>query len=249
MAGKPKTTERFISDAIKVHGDKYDYSLVEYENAESPVVIICKICGSRFSQTPHTHLKGRGCAICGINKRKSLVCGVGVNDTYLGRSDKAYSFWKSMIERCYSKLPFSKYYHNCKVCDEWLLFSNFSYWFHNNYIEGYELDKDILTNGMGYIYSPETCVFVPSYINTLVAKCGGKDIKGYSKTPEGKFTSKIRTKDGVRRLGVFKTKEEAFSAYKTERERYIKEIADEYYNKGLISDLVHKAMYNFSIIK
>jgi hypothetical protein len=39
---KKKTTEEFIQDAIKIHGDKYDYSKVEYINSKTKVIIICK---------------------------------------------------------------------------------------------------------------------------------------------------------------------------------------------------------------
>lgn len=35
------TTEEFIEKAKKVHGDKYDYSLVEYKDSRVKVKIIC----------------------------------------------------------------------------------------------------------------------------------------------------------------------------------------------------------------
>ena len=58
-----KTTEQFIEDARKVHGDKYDYSLVEYTGKARKVRIICKSHGV-FEQTPNAHLSGAGCAAC-----------------------------------------------------------------------------------------------------------------------------------------------------------------------------------------
>ena len=42
---KKKTTEQFIKDARLVHGDKYDYSLVEYVNNSTKLIIICKAHG------------------------------------------------------------------------------------------------------------------------------------------------------------------------------------------------------------
>ena len=60
---KCKTTKDFISEAKKVHGDKYDYSKVEYKNNTSKVCIICPIHGE-FWQSPKLHLKGCGCAYC-----------------------------------------------------------------------------------------------------------------------------------------------------------------------------------------
>ena len=62
---KHKTTEDFIKEARKVHGDKYDYSKVEYKNANTKVCIICPIHGE-FWQTPHMHLQGKGCKKCSI---------------------------------------------------------------------------------------------------------------------------------------------------------------------------------------
>lgn len=57
------TTESFIDEAKKVHGDKYDYSKVEYVNSHTKVCIICPIHGE-FWQLPTNHLRGRGCAKC-----------------------------------------------------------------------------------------------------------------------------------------------------------------------------------------
>jgi len=60
------TKEQFIKKAIKVHGNKYDYSKVVYENTDTPVCIICLEHGE-FWQTPHHHLRGSGCPECGKN--------------------------------------------------------------------------------------------------------------------------------------------------------------------------------------
>ena len=57
------TTEEFIKKAKAVHGDKYDYSLVDYNNARTKVKIICPIHGV-FEQEPRVHLTNRGCKKC-----------------------------------------------------------------------------------------------------------------------------------------------------------------------------------------
>jgi hypothetical protein len=60
-----KTTQLFIEDAKKVHGDKYDYSQVEYKNARTKVCIICPQHGE-FWQTPVKHISSKqGCPKCG----------------------------------------------------------------------------------------------------------------------------------------------------------------------------------------
>ena len=64
------TTDEFIAKAKKIHGDKYDYSKVDYSNAHTKVCIICPNHGE-FWQTPNNHLRGHGCPKC---KRNKLSC-------------------------------------------------------------------------------------------------------------------------------------------------------------------------------
>lgn len=61
---KSLTTEEFIKRAKEIHGDKYDYSKVEYNNSRTPVCIICPKHGE-FQQTPYHHLnRKQGCPKC-----------------------------------------------------------------------------------------------------------------------------------------------------------------------------------------
>lgn len=53
----------FINKAIDVHGDKYDYSNIEYITSESKLNILCKTHGE-FTQRASHHLEGSGCPIC-----------------------------------------------------------------------------------------------------------------------------------------------------------------------------------------
>ena len=64
-----KTRQSFIEESKKIHGEKYIYDLVIYVRNEDYVIIECKKHGY-FLQTPKTHLKGRGCAKCGGEKRR-----------------------------------------------------------------------------------------------------------------------------------------------------------------------------------
>ena len=63
-----KTTEEFIKEAREIHGDKYDYSKVEYKGYSVKVCIICPEHGE-FWQVPNSHLKGCGCPSCSKVKR------------------------------------------------------------------------------------------------------------------------------------------------------------------------------------
>jgi hypothetical protein len=60
---KKLTTEEFIKKARAVHGDRYDYSKVEYVDAKTDICIICKQHGE-FWQRPSHHIDGRGCKKC-----------------------------------------------------------------------------------------------------------------------------------------------------------------------------------------
>ena len=70
------TTEEFIQKAKAIHGDKYDYSKVDYVNNRTKVTIICPKHGE-FLQLPAEHLRGRGCSKCSreisITKRSKKV--------------------------------------------------------------------------------------------------------------------------------------------------------------------------------
>jgi hypothetical protein len=57
------TTEEFIIKSKRIHGDKYDYSLVDYLTGKIKVTIICPTHGY-FKQAPTKHLCGDGCPKC-----------------------------------------------------------------------------------------------------------------------------------------------------------------------------------------
>lgn len=67
-----QTTDEFIAEARHVHGDKYDYSKVEYVNAKTKVCIICPEHGE-FWQLPYAHLKGQGCPKCSMSHMENNI--------------------------------------------------------------------------------------------------------------------------------------------------------------------------------
>jgi len=67
---KNLTTEEFIKRAKKVHGNKFDYSLVNYISTVDPVQIICDVHGPYF-QSPNSHLAGSNCPKCSQNKKSN----------------------------------------------------------------------------------------------------------------------------------------------------------------------------------
>lgn len=170
----------------------------------------------------------------------------------LKKDSKIYSVWYCMIDRCYNPAMHQKFptYKDCEVCEEWLTFSNFKRWFDENYIEGYHLDKDILVKG-NKIYGPDTCCFVPPKINALFisskSKRGVLPIGVFGPSAKGKYGAQICI-DGKRiNLGRYDTPEEAFYAYKVAKEKHIKKVAQEYYNRGEITKRVYDAMMRWEV--
>jgi very-short-patch-repair endonuclease len=69
---KRDSREEFIEKARQVHGDKYDYSLVEYKSAHTKIKIICPIHGE-FLQRPYSHLHNHGCLFCNESKGEKKI--------------------------------------------------------------------------------------------------------------------------------------------------------------------------------
>jgi hypothetical protein len=67
---RSKKGKDFIVKSEELHGYKYSYELVLYENCRTKVQIICPIHGV-FEQTPDAHLySGRGCEKCAREARR-----------------------------------------------------------------------------------------------------------------------------------------------------------------------------------
>ena len=98
--------EKFVDKATQIHGDKYDYSLVEYKGSFIKVAIVCPKHGI-FYQRPHEHLSGNGCPLC--KKEKLVKINTMTQEEFVQNSEKVYG----------NKYDYSKVnYVNCqtKVC-------------------------------------------------------------------------------------------------------------------------------------
>ena len=70
--GKSKTTDDIIIEFRKIHGNKYDYSLINYKDAHTKIYIICPKHG-KFFQRPNHHLCGSGCPKCSNSISKAEI--------------------------------------------------------------------------------------------------------------------------------------------------------------------------------
>jgi hypothetical protein len=193
----------------------------------------------------------------------NLIFGIG----YLGEGDYksgingeetfTYRLWYNMIKRCYDhKTQINRpTYEGCSVDLNWYCFQNFARWCEDNYYEingeTSHLDKDILIKG-NKIYSPDTCVFVPQFINSLFNKNG--TVRGdlpigvTLDKRHGKYAAKCMTGEGKNKrkaLGYHSTPEKAFLAYKEFKEKVIKRIASE--NKENIPISLYNALMNYVV--
>ena len=194
--------------------------VISYEN--------CKKVGVKFKDTGYETVAWANRIREGGVKDNTLpiIYGVGFLGDGLFKSiknskhEESYTTWNDMLRRCYSekeKLR-SPTYSECTVCDSWHNFQTFALWYKENHIKGCQIDKDIKIKG-NKVYSPSTCLFVTKSLNTLFtdrrAKRGllpiGVTYKG------GKFEAQCSSNGGRRYIGVFDTKEDAFNAYKKQK--------------------------------
>lgn len=158
-----------------------------------------------------------------------ILCGVGKNDaSYVTQNRQEgwycphYRAWGGLIFR--SNSPEFKErrvsYKDCSVVEEWKLFSNFLDWSVKNYVGGWHLDKDIRVKE-NKIYSPETCAYVPPYINALLKQKLNKGSMGVSFSPKRKNTHFIAYCGESIKLGWYATAQEAHREWQWEKARQI----------------------------
>lgn len=78
---RTKDTNWFVEKSKLKHGDKYNYSKVEYKASRDKVCIICPIHGE-FWQEPASHIRGNGCPKCSIEKNTKAKLSHGYNSFY-----------------------------------------------------------------------------------------------------------------------------------------------------------------------
>lgn len=174
--------------------------------------------------------------------KKSLLYGVGIDDTqyqkerrsYNGHTSKiiwyceVFSRWKNMIKRCYTTSDAA--YHDISVCDEWLMFSNYKRWYDAQPKPSmmFDVDKDIL-QGLSRVYSPETCLILPRRINSFLA-VANKGLPGtHYEESRGKFQSYCQSLDGTRKtLGRFDSEIDAHRAWQLHKALQVEKLIEEY---------------------
>lgn len=130
-----KDVNTFIEEAKKLHGDHYDYSRVEYKNANTKVKIVCPEHGV-FEQTPHNHLHNKGCPECAgckkLTKEKFIRKAREVFGDKYDYSLVEYVDWKTKVKiicpehGVFEQTPNNHTSHGsgCPHCSEWSIPDN-----------------------------------------------------------------------------------------------------------------------------
>jgi len=134
------------------------------------------------------------------------------------------------------------------VAAEWHSFQVFAEWYSERYVQGWQLDKDIIVPG-NRVYSLSACCLVPAAINAMLNH--NKSNKGIC--PVGvdwhKWKQKFRAAvavEGVRKtLGYFDTADEAEAAYLLAKKQNVIRLANKY--RGQIGERTYEALINFPV--
>ena len=181
-------------------------------------------------------------------KQQKKVYGVGVNDMVGMSNTPEYIRWSSMLKRCYDTKWIQQYrptYINASVCNQWLTFSNYYYYYKANFFDGAVLDKDILVPG-NKLYSPTTCVFVPEDINLIVV-CNPSPNRLFGVTKnKNSYKAKITINKTTVNLGKFPTEASAHREWQSAQ--HFIAVATDYltsypktYNVDVYNSLLKKA--------
>ena len=106
------TTEEFILKSKEIHGDKYDYSLVEYTLCTNKVKIVCFEHGI-FEQLAHIHLSGCGCPCCNNSKGELKIVNFLDTNNIVFEPQKRFDECRNILP-----LPFDFYLPTYNICIE-----------------------------------------------------------------------------------------------------------------------------------
>ena len=230
-----------------------DFEIVKYNNAKEVEIQFLKTgfeMVARLSHIRNGEVK---------DPYSPSVYGIGVVGTKYpskvnGIQTKEYVLWVNMLKRCYNESLHLKHptYKDCEVSDSFKSYGYFYEWcnkqigFDN---EDWHLDKDLLIKG-NKVYSESTCVFIPFEINLVLTKreaSRGEHLIGvYWNKKASAFVAQVNKNKGKREhLGLFNTELEAFNAYKTAKEAFVKEQANQW--KSEIDPRAYNTLMNYEV--
>lgn len=147
------TQEEFIRRAKGIHGDKYDYSKVEYVNSETKVTLICPVHGE-FLVRPSDHIHSKiGCVKCSGRYRNT-------KSEFIEKARKIYGdkYDYSNVEYVNSKTKVCIICHEKSVLGE----EHGEFWQRpNDHLSGYSCPKC----GKNYVPTTEEWIMMAKWIH------------------------------------------------------------------------------------
>lgn len=209
--------------------------------------VICQHCSTIFNATrKDKRFCSNSCRSMKSSKERRLLArnpdkeielrGGVVNDVglfspdYCEHNAKYLSVWQNVLNRTvYLDLNKNPSYAECFLNKEWYRFSNFKRWARLNYRAGWELDKDLLLEG-NKEYGPDTCVYVPRYVNNCLkmSNKGSNRMLGVTLDKSGSYRAGI-SEFGVKiSLGSYKDESDAHKAWQLRKSQYLQKIVVKY---------------------
>ena len=139
-----KTEKQVIGEFIEVHGNIYDYSLVNYINTDEKVKIICPIHGI-FEQKPYSHKAGSGCKKCNRKSTHTI-------ETYRNRTTTLYYIKVNNLYKIGLTLKTVKSRY---ASDKEITIEILNEWVFEDGAIAYELEQQILYDNIEHAYFGE----------------------------------------------------------------------------------------------
>lgn len=173
-----------------------------------------------------------------------------------GKVTKQYHVWSGMMNRCYSETSktdhWKCYREGVEVSKEFLDFQEFGKWFDDNYIEGWDLDKDVLSFIKGVnVYSHETCIFLPPRLNKLLIgnpKLLNEDLPaGVTSVNTGGYQARLSVGTHREYLGYSLCPNKVHSLYKEAKHNFIIETLRTY--RDVLPEVTFKYIVDYVNLK
>lgn len=231
-------TAEFIEKAIKIHGNKFDYSKVEYNGSHSKVSIVCHEHGE-FYQSPTNHLSGNGCPKCAwkYNHGKYRLTTLQTfltqaNEIHKGKYDYSKVEWKNTYTKIIIICPlhgeFTQIPQNhirlkcgCRKCGREITKSKI-----NKYNTIYFLKHAKNIHGGRYDYSKSQCfsatdkVEITCSIHGSFKQIANQHLKGHG-CPSCNFDQMAKDRAMGKEVFVYKAKEIFGDKYDYSKVNYI----------------------------
>lgn len=139
----------------------------------------------------------------------------------IGLAEYSYKRWTNI----WARVNKCSRYENVTIHDDWVYYSNFKLWWNKNYVEGLQIDKDLLSESDNRQYGPNTCCFIPGTLNTLLSGMSRTErLTGTHKVYNDKYVATLGGQS--MHIGTFPTELEAHLAWVSAKRRRVQSVTE-----------------------